>query len=344
MVRLNALFQWNQDLGFSDSFETYEDFSSNFGDWTVLDLDKMPVYPIALGDISNVISFPGSGTAESPAATKTMVFNPYKTTPSMESDPNILAPDGKKTVIFFSSQRAESDDWLISPIFKIHENYVWQVTAKAYDMFPEFIEFAISTSKEPETFAVIDKVQLTKEWTEYSIDLSAYAGQEVYLGIHYITNDGFLSQIDQFYVGPDKEAGNAATVGLVDHYEVMLDNVVVAQPATNQFLFEDVTEGAHTASVKAVYKSGESETASITFNAVSGINELLAGNKITGCRGYISCELAEQASIRVYDASGKLVASDLYEAGTSTIQVPAGIYIVHIASEENAQNLKVRVF
>ena len=342
--QMNALFKWNQDLGFSDSFETYEDFSSNFGDWTVIDVDQMPVYPIALGDISNVISFPGSGTAETPAATKAMVFNPYKTTPSMESDPNILAPDGKKTVVFFSSQRAASDDWLISPLFKIHENYVWEVTAKAYDMFPEQIEFTVSTSKDPDTFTVIDQVQLSKEWTRYTINLSAYANQEVYLGIHYITNDGFLSQIDEFYVGPDQESNNAAKVGLVDHYEVMLDNVLVAQPTTNSFLFENVAEGAHTASVKAVYKSGASETASINFNAVSGIDPVTDGCQISGGRGYIDCQLTAQASVKVFDATGKLMTADVYEAGNTTINVPAGIYIVQVVCQGNVLNQKVQVF
>ena len=342
--RTNVLFKWNQDLGFYDSFESYEDFSSEFGNWTVFDLDKMPVYPIALGDVNNVISFPGSGTAEQPQPTKTMVFNPYATSPSMESDSNILAPDGKKSVVFFSAQRAESNDWLISPVIKIRNNYVWEVAAKAYDVFPENIEFAASTSKDPSTFVVLDKVQLTKEWIKYSLDLSAYADQEVYLGIHYITNDGFLSQVDMFYVGPDKEIEQAAKVGVVEHYEVMLDNVLVGKPTTNSFLFEDVADGEHTASVKAVYRSGESETASITFNVLSGIAETTAGCIISGHRGFIRCELCGEARVMVVEASGQLVAQQDCPAGESIINLPAGTYIVQIATPQQHSSHKVLVF
>ena len=63
---IDVLLSWNQDLGFVDSFETYEDFSTKFGDWTTYDLDQMPVYPIGLGSADNIVSFPGSGTATQP--------------------------------------------------------------------------------------------------------------------------------------------------------------------------------------------------------------------------------------------------------------------------------------
>ena len=39
-----ALLKWNQDLGFTDSFEDYADFATGeFGGWKSIDNDKMPV-------------------------------------------------------------------------------------------------------------------------------------------------------------------------------------------------------------------------------------------------------------------------------------------------------------
>ncbi|MBS7409692.1 MAG: hypothetical protein KIG59_01855, partial [Muribaculaceae bacterium] len=141
---IDVLLSWNQDLGFVDSFETYEDFSTKFGDWTTYDLDQMPVYPIGLGSADNIVSFPGSGTATQPKPAAPMVFNPKTTVPSMAADQAILAPTGDKTVIFFSPQRAAADKWLISPAQVIREGYEWHVTAKAYSSYPETVEFCIS--------------------------------------------------------------------------------------------------------------------------------------------------------------------------------------------------------
>ena len=81
------------------------DYSTDFEDglpvgWTTIDKDQMPVYPIALGSQTNIVSFPGSGTANNPTAIAPMVFNPFATTPAMmPADPAIAAPTGKKTVI-----------------------------------------------------------------------------------------------------------------------------------------------------------------------------------------------------------------------------------------------------
>ena len=95
--------RWNQNISFTDSFEDYSDFSTlSFGDWRTYDLDQHPVYPIALGSLTNVISFPGSGNANNPKAIPPMVFNPWHTTPPMlPTDPAVQAPTGEKTIIFF---------------------------------------------------------------------------------------------------------------------------------------------------------------------------------------------------------------------------------------------------
>ena len=330
----NVSVKWNQNLGFSDSFETYDDFAvGSFGDWKTLDLDQMPVYPIALGDMTNIVSFPGSGTQASPKAIAPMVFNPYKTTPAMApTDPAIMAPDGDKTVVFFSPQTVQADKWLISPAQKINEGYVWRLTAKGYSIYPEIIQFCISTTDDqPESFTSIDQVTLSYDgWNEYTLDLSQYAGQTIYLGVHYISTDAFLAQVDEFYVGP-KEEGAAANVGNVQKYEVSLDGTKLQEePVKPEITLTGVAEGEHTLGLKAVYKSGLSQLVEYKFVAGNGgVDSAVAENAVViGSKGCISIDTAIGGNVEVFNAAGQAVASIAVAAGHSEYALSAGIYVV----------------
>ena len=131
------------NFGFCDSFEEYPDFSKGaFGQWITLDNDKMPVYPIALGAQTNIVSFPGSGNASNPLPLAPLVFNPLATAPPMfPTDLAIAAPDGDKTIAFFSAQGAKNNKWLISPAVDIYKGYELNFLAKAYSsMYPEKLD------------------------------------------------------------------------------------------------------------------------------------------------------------------------------------------------------------
>ncbi len=45
-----------------------------------------------------------------------------------------------------------------------------------------------------------DYVEAPTEWTQYEYDLSAYDGQTVRVGIHCVSNDSFVLQMDSFVV------------------------------------------------------------------------------------------------------------------------------------------------
>lgn len=339
----DALVKWNQDLGFSDSFEDYGDFvTGEFGEWLTVDNDKLPVYPIALGSASNIVSFPGSGDAYNPTAIAPMVFNPYKTVPAMApTDPAIMAPTGDKTVIFFSPQMAQADKWLISPAQTIRDGYVWQLTAKAYAQYPETVRFCISTSQDLDSFTVLDEVELPyEEWTVYTLDLSAYAGQTVYLAVNYISTDAFLAQVDDFYVGPSDDSDSMVDVGNVLHYEVYLDGELKGEPQETQFAFTGLTAGEHTVGIKAVYKSGVSEMAEYTFNAQSGVGEVVADVfTAVGVSGAVQVTASVPAELTIVDMAGRTLLATEMQEGVKTIAVPAGVYIVRM----NEKVMKVMV-
>lgn len=339
----DALVKWNQDLGFSDSFEDYGDFvTGEFGEWLTVDNDKLPVYPIALGSASNIVSFPGSGDAYNPTAIAPMVFNPYKTVPAMApTDPAIMAPTGDKTVIFFSPQMAAADKWLISPAQTIRDGYVWQLTAKAYAQYPETVRFCISTSQDLDSFTVLDEVELPyEEWTVYTLDLSAYAGQTVYLAVNYISTDAFLAQVDDFYVGPSDDSDSKVDVGNVLHYEVYLDGELKGEPQETQFAFTGLTAGEHTVGIKAVYKSGVSEMAEYTFNAQSGVGEVEADAfTAVGVSGAVQVTASVPAELTIVDMAGRTLLATEMQEGVKTFAVPAGVYIVRM----NEKVMKVMV-
>lgn len=339
----DALVKWNQDLGFSDSFEDYGDFvTGEFGEWLTVDNDKLPVYPIALGSASNIVSFPGSGDAYNPTAIAPMVFNPYKTVPAMApTDPAIMAPTGDKTVIFFSPQMAQADKWLISPAQTIRDGYVWQLTAKAYAQYPETVRFCISTSQDLDSFTVLDEVELPyEEWTVYTLDLSAYAGQTVYLAVNYISTDAFLAQVDDFYVGPSDDSDSKVDVGNVLHYEVYLDGELKGEPQETQFAFTGLTAGEHTVGIKAVYKSGVSEMAEYTFNAQSGVGEVEADAfTAVGVSGAVQVTTSVPAELTIVDMAGRTLLATEMQEGVKTFAVPAGVYIVRM----NEKVMKVMV-
>lgn len=328
---IDLTLKWNQDLGFSDSFESYADFATAFGEWTALDLDKMPVYPIGLGSTSNIVTFPGSGTATSPTPIAPMVFNPLKTIPSMETDPAILAPTGNKTVIFFSPQRAKADKWIISPEQTIREGYIWKLTAKGYSSgYPETIEICISTTtNEPSAFTVIDTVTLPSDyWETYSIDLEDYANEKVYLGIHYISTDAFIAQVDDFYVGPsDSQAEGFA--GNVLRYEVAMDSNAANQTNTTSYTFSDITDAHHIFTVKAIYQSGASEMATYTYDN-AGIKRVEAsGVKVIGSTNAIQILTEAPTTATIYDISGrKIIETNIDDR--ATIPVSKGLYIVNV--------------
>ena len=268
----NTTLRWNHNISFNDSFEDYPDFATySFGEWLTYDLDGHYVYPIALGSMTNIISFPGSGTATEPTAIPPMVFNPWHTTPPMlPTDPAVQAPTGDKTIIFFSPQQNGANKWLISPEITIRDEFVCRFTAKAYADYPESMEVCVFTEggnpiSDPYTKASKIDQLTTGEWTIYETDLAQYAGQTVRIGVHYTSFDAFFAQLDDFYVGNGADEGSSIDVGYIDHYEVYLDGVLKGSTTETTYTFTRLTPGRHKAGIRAVYSSGSSAMVEYEF-------------------------------------------------------------------------------
>jgi hypothetical protein len=344
-----AVVSWNRYYGFSDSFETYDDFATgSFGGWTTINNNTEPSYPIGLGSTSNIVSFPGASTSTNPASVPPMVFNPNATTPAMTVDTAVAAPTGVKTILFQGPQNAVADKWLISPQISIREGYTLSLLAKAYSIYPETMQLCIATNggKEPADFTVLDAVQPPYEqWTEYTVALDDYVGQDAYLAVHCTSNDGFILQIDDFTVG--REGGeDASQVGYVKSYDVTLNGVDQANTTDNELTIEHLLPGDYTVGVRANYASGASEvatynfsidqfdslsavtTADITVRGGNGeihITAPAAGAAASSTNGSTSGTLVAT----VYSAAGATVATAAVN-GDTTIAVAPGIYLVAV--------------
>lgn len=299
----NVTLRWNRELGFKDGFETYDDFATgHFGEWLTFDRDQLPVYPIALGNQTNIVSFPGSGNATNPTAIAPMVFNPWKTVPAMlPADKAIAAPEGDKSVIFFSPQMAKADKWLISPLIEVREGYAVSFKAKAYSaMYGESLEICVSEgSTNPDDFAIMGDISgLTSEtWGEYSMDLDEYAGKSIRVAIRYTSYDAFLAQVDAFEVGRPDGDGDFIDYGNVTGYDIYLDGNKVGESTLPEYVITGVPEGEHTVGIVTRYLHDSSAMTEYRFGVSAGIGNVSADNT------------SESADVEIFDISGRRVDS-----------------------------------
>ncbi len=182
---------------FTETYESYPDFSLLFAPWTLLDQDLSITY-----GITN-ITFPGSGSPMS-----FMIFNPSATTPALTT---VAAHGGAKMAASFAAipaaqgGNAPNIDWMITPRANLGTNSAVKFYARS--MSPSYLEqmrVGISTiaTPIPQGFQFYltgaTPVTVPAVWTEYVFDLSAYDGQSIYLAIRNVGNDKYIFFVDDF--------------------------------------------------------------------------------------------------------------------------------------------------
>lgn len=158
------------------------------------------------------------------------------------------------------------DNFLVSPRVTLPENAVMLFYASAMDeAYPaEHFGVAISTTvnNDPSAFTLLQEWTLSAKgeenrqggWHRYSVDLSAYAGQEVYLAIrHFNSTDKFAICVDEIFVG------NFNAKFLL-YSDIILDGQTVAtyQYGRHYLLNTDgfADGSSHTTTIRAYYEDG----------------------------------------------------------------------------------------
>lgn len=176
-----------------DGFETYGDFNLQFQPWTLVDLDGSGTWSIDNVDFTNENS-----------QMAYIIFNPSQTTPALSS--TWAAHTGNKYAACFAATSPPNNDWLITPQISLGDNGLLTFWAKSitsqYGL--ERFKVGVSTSdNNPVNFTVISAgsyVEAPTNWTEYSYDLSSYAGQDIYIAIVCVSNDAFVFMVDDVSV------------------------------------------------------------------------------------------------------------------------------------------------
>jgi M6 family metalloprotease-like protein len=210
------------------------------------------------------------------------------------SDNSSLIPHGGEgfaTSASYQSVALYPDNWLISPAVTLTDDneLEYYVGAQDADWAAEHYGVYISTTDpNPSSFTLLTEETLTAasgykveggsqtkglfrkpdapeyaqgNWYRRTVDLSAYAGQTVYIAFrHFNCNDWFRLNLDDVSITAPASAGGAGSY--IPVFDVYADGVQVAQGISEQtFSLEDVPAGLHTYCVKAIYNAGAIVTA-----------------------------------------------------------------------------------
>ena len=217
----SALFLNAQTTIFQEDFESYDDFIiSNIGNWTMHDLDATQTWGVPECNFINE-GYTGTG----------IVFNPYSCTDDQMGtfDPTFLnysiRDTGTKYLSFWCAVGVQNNNYFISPQIDLTNKTNIELTFYAKSLQtggsggfdPEQFEIMISTTgTNVDDFTAIGGVKTVgthQYWMNFSYNLDAYAGNQIYFAIHHITTqNGYALHMDDFKI----TANSTASVDSVD--------------------------------------------------------------------------------------------------------------------------------
>lgn len=129
-------------------------------------------------------------------------------------------------------------------------------------------------------------------------------------------------------------------------YNVMLENMKAAENAntegnTTTFEIEAGYTGTVNLYIQTVYTLGKSNSQMVTIDAIAaGVEQLVADCKTTVENGTI--HVTENADITVYNTQGALLKEIKNVTEANLNDLPAGIYLVKVKTDDEVQSVKVR--
>ena len=202
LVVIFASFTMNAQVTiWEEGFEDYQDFDIAIPEWYQWDLDGSETYEFSSFDFVNEGY---TGTA--------IIFNSNTMTDADPSNPEdrlpLAARTGEKGLYMVAATSLLNDDYIITPQIDLTAINAAQFSfwAKSYTDFYGLERFHVLLSTTSNNFFDFTielsdgEILAPLEYTEYSYDLSDYEGQMVYLAIHYVAQDSFVFQMDDFLV------------------------------------------------------------------------------------------------------------------------------------------------
>ena len=184
---------------FTDDFESYPDFATEFAPWSLLDSDNSATYGI------QGVTFPGSG-----APMAYIIFNPTATVPPIDG---LTAHSGSKMAACFAATNPPNNDYLITPRVSLGTNSKFRFFARSYTAQWGLERFRVGVSTAPmitPNFQWLDATyrEAPANWTEYIYDLNSYNGSAIRVAINCQSDDAFIFCIDDATIHSDGGTAN----------------------------------------------------------------------------------------------------------------------------------------
>lgn len=325
-----ALFSWNNKPNtVIEDFEDFEDFTTDFNNWTTLNQDGLQ------STLIQEFNFPHNGEA-----TGFIVFNPMATVPPMS---DFSAYSGQRCAAAISAKGGESSDWLISPRSEIVDGSIFSFVARSTSDMWELSTFKVKVSTtgiNPEDFTDVNGFEFLVapywNWNEYFVDLSEYAGQNIYIAIEHTSLESYILLIDDLFIGVPESHSRS----FVD-YAVFLDGVAVANTLEEKFAFSNLEyDRIYSAGVAANFSTGVSEIKTIDFKMTDpfGFGEE-DGTQISfypnPSSGIVHLALTNcpRAGIEIFNSYGQIVFKEHMDKGTNKLtlpNLPKGLYLAKV--------------
>jgi hypothetical protein len=250
------------------------------------------------------------------------------------------------------------DNWLVSP--RLPLNGILKLWMKGQDTndFQEHVAIYVSTTGNTVadfTDIVLPETVVTNEYTEYTANLSQYAGEQGYIAIrHFNCTDMFILDVDDLQLtnGAKNRANivNFKVYRSTDNANYDLVGTVAYVAGQTYYEYIDTPAGAGTYyyQVTTVYDNEcESEPAAAFDNpnndyvevGVTGINE--NNDKVAlypnPTKGNVTIEANGMSRITVVSMLGQVVFDTELDANVYTLnmaQFNAGMYMVRVYTED----------
>ena len=153
------------------------------------------------------------------------------------------------------------DNYVVSPLLNITANnkrMTFFACALDEDYPDEHFGVAVSTTgnMDPSSFTLLQEWTMTAKqggWHQYSVDLSAYVGQQIHVAIRHFNSP------DRFCLCLDDLVFNDGNLSPLDHCSIVLDGTVVEQHATGHVFPLNTTgfaeNSVHHTLIKGEYQS-----------------------------------------------------------------------------------------
>ena len=238
-----------------DAFEF--DFDDGMQGWTTIDADG-DGYNFGL--LSSMIGNNGSGHNASNDALGSQSYDIIANL-ILTPDNYVVSPQkyyiGDNSVLSFWA--CAEDDWYVAEHFGVAISTTSNTNAADFTTIQEWTMTAKGERHEGKRGS-----RAQGNWYEYIVDLSAYAGQEIWIALrHFNCTDWYIIDIDDVVL-----CNGTRNARHVESYKVMLDGVFEGN-TTNTFFqhnVDNLVDGLeYTTQVQAIYSTGASEWVEYTW-------------------------------------------------------------------------------